>query len=402
MNFSVLVVVGGIILLLVVASRINKMGKSGTDRPASSSSTKRSAPGGRRISLASGSVEKAREAWLSGDLQRMINALHSKAKLVDRHFLLMTVVEETYRLRADPRMAEKCLEVAQIHVEEFPEIARALKREFGGDLPRVSTFQHYATLLTERGEFDQAIQVCESAISFDLHDGTRSGYEGRIDRIRKRSAKMGSKKGSESEAKISSSTEILAASRSTQMATESYSDPHRQRKRPLSPEVFRFDDVPFISLPRAPEQWAEGEAKHAKNEDEGAEEAFEILGEPDWDLSAPTKLPPDDRPDPAYRLHFSAQSGPFLVDDLGNAKDHPGAPACVLSFGSSGDRLGERPLSWNLYRLQINPMGSGLIGVSSDQVLHCYDEHLNTLVAFPLTDTPEIRAAKSRFGVPDH
>ena len=51
-----------------------------------------------------------REAWLSGDLQRMIRALDSKADdLVNRHFLLLTVAKETYRLHYDPRMADKCL-----------------------------------------------------------------------------------------------------------------------------------------------------------------------------------------------------------------------------------------------------------------------------------------------------
>lgn len=31
----------------------------------------------------------------------------------------------------------------------------------GGELPRVTTFQQYATLLTKRGEYKRAIEVCE-------------------------------------------------------------------------------------------------------------------------------------------------------------------------------------------------------------------------------------------------
>jgi hypothetical protein len=131
---------------------------------------------------------KVREAWLSGDLQRMINALDFKANRLDRHFLLMAIVKETYRKRSDPKMADKCLEVAQIHCEEFSTIVEPLRKDLNRDdtLPRVPTFAFYATLLAERGEFQKAIEVCESAIGFGLDDGTKGGYEGRIERIKKK------------------------------------------------------------------------------------------------------------------------------------------------------------------------------------------------------------------------
>lgn len=76
-----------------------------------------------------------------------------------------------------------------MHVTEFPEIAPALKRDMGGVLPRVSTFQHLATVLTETGEFAGAIRVRELAIEYGLQDNTKSGFEGRIERIKKKWAK---------------------------------------------------------------------------------------------------------------------------------------------------------------------------------------------------------------------
>ena len=134
-------------------------------------------------------VDQAFKAWTSGDLPRMLNALGKKTNLVDRHFLLMNLVAETYRLRSDPEMAERCLEVAQIHVGEFRAIAPVLKREMNGILPRVPTFQHFATLLAERGQFESAIRVCEQAIAYGLSDGSKGGFEGRIERIKKQQAK---------------------------------------------------------------------------------------------------------------------------------------------------------------------------------------------------------------------
>lgn len=354
------------------------------------------------VSLASKSSEQAREAWLSGDLQRMINALESKAKLLDRHFLLMAVVNETYRRRSDPAMSKKCLEVAQLHIKEFPRIRSALKSEYGDPLPRVTTFQQYATLLAERREFDRAVEVCESAIAFGLHDGTKSGFEGRIARIRKKAASTAQEKTASTElARNSTSTEITTT-REASKPREEFSEAHRRRRRRIKPKTLDLDGVPFVSLPRAPRQWDERDAEDARKEDEGAEEFFELFVDPSWDLSSPAKVRMDERPDPAFRLHFSARSGTFLIDDLGKTEAHSGAPSAVLSFGPSGTRIAGRGLAWDVYRRQVNPLGRGLIAVSSDQVLHCYDEELHTLVALPLTDTPELRAAKSRLGIGDH
>lgn len=86
-------------------------------------------------------------------------------------------------------MRSKCREIAEMHISEFPSIAPVLERDMGGTLPRVSTFQHLATVLTEDGEHDRAIEVCELGRSFGLHDGTRGDFEGCIDRIKKKQIK---------------------------------------------------------------------------------------------------------------------------------------------------------------------------------------------------------------------
>ncbi len=45
-----------------------------------------------------------------------------------------------------------------------------------------------ATLLTEWGDFDRSVWVCELALYFGLDDGTKAGFPGRIERIRKKQA----------------------------------------------------------------------------------------------------------------------------------------------------------------------------------------------------------------------
>ncbi|ENI5846783.1 hypothetical protein ABZI28_002392 [Flavobacterium psychrophilum] len=125
-------------------------------------------------------------ARTTNDLEKMLKAVDVKTTLVNRHFLLQIIVSETYKLREQEKYKNLCLKHSELHLSEFPDIAPALKNEIGGILPRVSTFQNYATLLTEIGEYEKAISVCEMAIEYKLSDGTKSDYQGRIDRIRKK------------------------------------------------------------------------------------------------------------------------------------------------------------------------------------------------------------------------
>ncbi|WP_412536989.1 hypothetical protein [Marinobacter sp. MIT932201] len=130
------------------------------------------------------------DAWTSGDIARMQAALAEKTNLVDRHFLLMSLVDQSYKYRKDdPELEKLCAEISEQHIQEFPEIKPALVKSLDGLLPRVTTFQKYATLLTEQNNFDRAVEVCDIAISHGLHDGTKGGFEGRIERIKRKAAK---------------------------------------------------------------------------------------------------------------------------------------------------------------------------------------------------------------------
>lgn len=126
------------------------------------------------------------EAWITGNLDRMLEVTSLKTNLVNRHFLLQSIVEIAYKLREEESYKDICLQHAKIHISEFDDIAPALKKDMNGVLPRVITFQHYATLLTEIGEYEKAISVCKKAIEYGLNDGTKSNYEGRIERIMKK------------------------------------------------------------------------------------------------------------------------------------------------------------------------------------------------------------------------
>jgi len=134
-------------------------------------------------------IDDAFRAWTSGNLEDMLKAARTNTHPVDRHFLLQSIVSESYKRRKEDRYRQLCIEYAEKHLQEFPSLFEFIKEGLDGFVPRVPTFQHYATVLTEAGEYEKAIEVCKKAILFGLSDNTQSGFRGRIQRIKKRMAR---------------------------------------------------------------------------------------------------------------------------------------------------------------------------------------------------------------------
>jgi hypothetical protein len=129
-------------------------------------------------------------AWTSGDLARMIAAAELPTWPTDRHFLLLRIVELTFAQREDRAAAAQCELYAALHLRELKTILPSVMADLRVKAPpRIPTFERYATVLAERGEYELAIDVCKTAITYGLEDGTKGGYQGRIERFRKAKAK---------------------------------------------------------------------------------------------------------------------------------------------------------------------------------------------------------------------
>ena len=127
---------------------------------------------------------------MSADIGRMKKALSLRTNPIERHFLLLTLCKQAYALRkTDPAMRELARQVGHQHVQEFASLAAPLRRDMDGIMPRVPTFQNLATILTEDGQYAEAIAVCERALEYGLSDGTRGGFAERIERIRRKAGK---------------------------------------------------------------------------------------------------------------------------------------------------------------------------------------------------------------------
>ena len=133
------------------------------------------------------SSDNAPQAPVEVELQA--KALGETEDPLARHRLFQQVVEQCYRSRDEKTARLALLHYARAHIAEFDDIEAPLKKQNGGKLPQVASFKHYAAVLTESGQYDEAIAVCKKALDYGLKDGTKSGYQGRIDRIEKLQAK---------------------------------------------------------------------------------------------------------------------------------------------------------------------------------------------------------------------
>jgi len=128
------------------------------------------------------------DASNSDDLALMLAVIDEPAKPIDRHFLLMSIVRETYRLRNDPVMRETCRRVAQRHLNDLPQFVRPLKRLVGGFMPRVTTFEHLTMILSEDSQYDEAVRVAEMAVTYGVFD------ENFIDEVKRRNERFKKKR----------------------------------------------------------------------------------------------------------------------------------------------------------------------------------------------------------------
>lgn len=119
------------------------------------------------------------------DLMAQVGGLEETQDPLARHRLYQQIIDVSYRNRNADDYRAVLHHYAREHIDEFATIAPLLKQQNAGKLPQVATFKHYASALSEVELYDEAIAVCQQALEYQLKDGTKSGYQGRIERIHK-------------------------------------------------------------------------------------------------------------------------------------------------------------------------------------------------------------------------
>ncbi|MCY3699915.1 MAG: DnaJ domain-containing protein [Gemmatimonadetes bacterium] len=167
---------------------------------------------------------------------------------------------------------------------------------------------------------------------------------------------------------------------------------------PMEPRLLDLGGLERIPLPRAPHRLENDTAGWPPPLD--GSDHFQLAEASGWSLGRVESLATGERPNPAFRQLHPGGTGIFVVADLGDAEDFPGAPAAAMHYDRGGHISARQPLLHDAYRVQANATG-GLAVQSKTCILHAYGTSLEPLFETNLRAAPEIPYAKRRFGTDD-
>jgi len=176
---------------------------------------------------------------------------------------------------------------------------------------------------------------------------------------------------------------------------------HRIDRNPPTMREIDVTAIPYVPLPRSPRRWEEVQVRGSVAGVPEATDYFEVRDANGWEIGTIEKISPEEKPDPAFRQLHPLDSGLLMVDDIGKAEGLGSIPAAVIRYGRSGELLAKKPLLHDIYRINVSPMGRGLIAMSKDCVVHAYDDALDSILETTVGDAPEIRAIRKRFDIRD-
>ncbi len=175
---------------------------------------------------------------------------------------------------------------------------------------------------------------------------------------------------------------------------------HRENALPAEPRLIDFSSLDYVPLPPSPAQWNAAAAAMETDALPETKDHFAVL-DADWTVQSVDNLPFPQRPDPAFRRMYPNGSGLLAIDDLGNAQGMEEFPASALRYDRTGSPAAKTGLRHGLYRIGVHPLGTGLIAMSKDCVLHAYGQCLEPILETALGQHPEIRSLRRRFDIPD-
>jgi len=129
--------------------------------------------------------KRVEEALASGDLSVMEAVLQETDDPIHRNLLLNRLAAGHYRLRSEPEHREAFYRVAHAHIDEASAILNAIEVT-GRPRPNyIEAFKSVAIALGEDERYDEALAICEKALLLGLEDGTKTGFKGRIARLKR-------------------------------------------------------------------------------------------------------------------------------------------------------------------------------------------------------------------------
>ena len=120
--------------------------------------------------------------------EKIIQYAHktSYSNVLSYHFFLQTTADNYYKQKdIIPEALDKVIEFCKEDIALFPHISNEMIKKYGS-VPRISTFQTLAMAYEKKQMYSEAIDVCQLALNYGQQDTTKGGYDGRIERLKKK------------------------------------------------------------------------------------------------------------------------------------------------------------------------------------------------------------------------
>tara|TARA_R110001632_G_scaffold217824_1_gene346653 strand:- start:528 stop:1559 length:1032 start_codon:yes stop_codon:yes gene_type:complete len=167
---------------------------------------------------------------------------------------------------------------------------------------------------------------------------------------------------------------------------------HRLETTAVKPCELDLKRIKYVPLPPSPNVW-ERPVKLP-----GTREAF---ADPEgaWREIVIEPFAKDDRPDPAFRRHYSTLRGTLSFDDLAKSNASLGAPGAVMLSNAKGEPVANAALRRDPFHISVHPAGEGFALRSKSNVLTSYRGDLQVDFETDLESTPEIATNRDRLGL---
>mgnify|MGYP000341978733 CR=1 FL=1 len=133
------------------------------------------------------------EPWEKSEHILAMESLPETADPWEWHTVYTRGIEHAYKNRTtESRMVDIVVMYGGRYLARFPRIKSTVSDHLGDRARDISVFKHLAIVLDEVHAYDDAIKVCNTAISHGIVDGTRTGFAGRIKRIYQKKNSTGS------------------------------------------------------------------------------------------------------------------------------------------------------------------------------------------------------------------
>ncbi|KOP64400.1 hypothetical protein AMS62_03365 [Bacillus sp. FJAT-18019] len=90
--------------------------------------------------------------------------------------------------QTDPENEKRLMQICKLDIELFPKFREAwfTQNPTYNFLPRVPSFQKLIQIYERNLQIEEAVDICKLAIHYNLDDGTKGGYAGRLQKLEKK------------------------------------------------------------------------------------------------------------------------------------------------------------------------------------------------------------------------